>query len=345
MDVSTLLWFGGAIAYFGITMYLANAADVQGERSPVVNALLYGSVAIVFFFGLFTLQLAVIELPANEFDQPIADVPLSSAVPFFAWALLAAALMTTTIQVASFRAWLRRRLPARATYSTDSQVHTTAVVFALLLLTLVLGQVVQSGGLSGLAESISVSQVTIGDTLFQQVLWVFAAALGCGLFLRRTPAGLAGRLGLRWPTAGDVVWGIGAAVFMYGGVIVIGLVWSLLSTPEEIEAQTTASRALLEAFNTLPLAFIISLLVAFGEEIFFRGALQPVFGIWLTSLYFALLHNQYTLTPASVAIFLVALVLAVLRQRQSTTATIIAHFLYNFIQFALAILLGSLSPT
>jgi hypothetical protein len=38
-------------------------------------------------------------------------------------------------------------------------------------------------------------------------------------------------------------------------------------------------------------------------------------------------------------------VLAVLRQRQSTTATIIAHFLYNFIQFALAILLGSLSPT
>jgi membrane protease YdiL (CAAX protease family) len=78
--------------------------------------------------------------------------------------------------------------------------------------------------------------------------------------------------------------------------------------------------------------------VALGEEVFFRGALQPVFGLGLTSVFFALLHTQYTLTPASAGIFLVSLGMGWLRQRYSTTAAIFAHFAYNFIQLALVAL-------
>ena len=92
---------------------------------------------------------------------------------------------------------------------------------------------------------------------------------------------------------------------------------------------------------TLPLSLAISLVVAFGEEIFFRGALQPVFGIWLTSLFFAVIHTQYTLTPATLMIFITALALGWLRQRHSTSAAIIGHFVYNFIQLALAVLAGT----
>jgi len=58
----------------------------------------------------------------------------------------------------------------------------------------------------------------------------------------------------------------------------------------------------------------------------------------LTSLFFALVHMQYTLTPATLIIFVVAVGLGILRRRQSTTAAIIAHFVYNFVQLALAIL-------
>jgi membrane protease YdiL (CAAX protease family) len=70
--------------------------------------------------------------------------------------------------------------------------------------------------------------------------------------------------------------------------------------------------------------------------VFFRGAIQPVFGIWVTSLFFTMLHTQYTLTPATLVIFITSLVLGWLRNRQSTSAAITGHFVYNFIQLVLA---------
>jgi len=76
---------------------------------------------------------------------------------------------------------------------------------------------------------------------------------------------------------------------------------------------------------------------AIGEEIAFRGALQPVFGLWPTALFFALVHIQYTLTPAALIIFGVALGLGWLRRRYNTTTSIVAHFLYDFSLFALSL--------
>jgi membrane protease YdiL (CAAX protease family) len=98
----------------------------------------------------------------------------------------------------------------------------------------------------------------------------------------------------------------------------------------------------LGAILRLPAAFWLALTAALSEEILFRGALQPVFGLPLTSVYFALVHMQYALTPAAVIIFVVALGLGWLRQRQSTSSAIIAHFVYNFVQLAVAILAASL---
>ena len=123
--------------------------------------------------------------------------------------------------------------------------------------------------------------------------------------------------------------------------IVLGAVWSALTPAADLKAQTVAAEQIGRAINTLPLALLVSLTSAIGEEIFFRGALQPVFGIPLTSVFFALFHIQYTLTPASVLIFVVALGLGWLRSRYSTSASIIAHFVYNFVPLTLAILFGS----
>ncbi len=95
---------------------------------------------------------------------------------------------------------------------------------------------------------------------------------------------------------------------------------------------------LLKAFNTLPLALLLSGLAGVSEEILFRGALQPIFGIWLAALFFALSHLQYALTPATLIIFVVGLGLGWLRQRRNTTTAIIAHFVYDFVQLAISIL-------
>jgi membrane protease YdiL (CAAX protease family) len=166
--------------------------------------------------------------------------------------------------------------------------------------------------------------------------------LGVGLFLRRDVKGVIARLGLRIPTAQDITLGIGAAGAMLIFTLVLSAVWSGLVSPEEFAEQTAASQQMTVALGTIPIALLVSVLVAFGEEIFFRGALQPIFGLGLSSIFFTLLHIQYTLTPASIAILVLAVVLGLVRARASTTAAIIAHFLFNFAQLALAITASSL---
>jgi len=85
------------------------------------------------------------------------------------------------------------------------------------------------------------------------------------------------------------------------------------------------------AFSTIPLAFLVATTAAVGEEIFFRGAVQPIFGIIPTSIFFALIHTQVLLSPGIVGIFLISLAFGWLRKKYSTTAAIIAHFIYNFL--------------
>ncbi|NDJ85058.1 MAG: CPBP family intramembrane metalloprotease, partial [Chloroflexi bacterium] len=70
-------------------------------------------------------------------------------------------------------------------------------------------------------------------------------------------------------------------------------------------------------------------------------ALQPIFGLWWTAIFFTLVHMQYTLTPAALIILMVAIGLGWLRRRYNLYAAIAAHFLYNFIPLALSVLIES----
>jgi len=179
------------------------------------------------------------------------------------------------------------------------------------------------------ADSLAISSVA-----FEAVLRVVGALLGVGFAIRRSLQQSLDRLGLRVPTAADLRWGIGAGVALYALLLVTVTIWANLVTPQQLQEQTQAADQLSSMFNTLPLALVVSISAAVGEEILFRGALQPVFGWVLTSILFALLHMQYTLTPATIIIFFVSLGLGWVRMRQSTTAAMIAHFVYNFIQLA-----------
>jgi len=101
------------------------------------------------------------------------------------------------------------------------------------------------------------------------------------------------------------------------------------------EAANNQAQALAE-IPILPLFFAMSL-VAIAEEIFFRGALQPIFGNLITTFVFALVHTQSLLSPLIIVLFGLSYMLGVLRDRYSTTAAIIAHFCYNMIQLLLQI--------
>ena len=121
--------------------------------------------------------------------------------------------------------------------------------------------------------------------------------------------------------------------------MIMTLIWTKLVTAEQYTQQSAAAAQIDSQFNTVQAAFLLAITSAVSEEILFRGALQPIFGIPLTTVLFVLFHDQYTLTPAMLIILIVGSGLALLRRYQSTTSAIIAHFIYNFVPIALIILL------
>jgi membrane protease YdiL (CAAX protease family) len=87
-------------------------------------------------------------------------------------------------------------------------------------------------------------------------------------------------------------------------------------------------------------ALLIGLTAGIGEELFFRGALQPRFGIVLTAAAFALMHQQYELSWVLVGMFGIGILLGIERKRYGTAAAIVTHATMNIIAVMIQIWAG-----
>ncbi len=87
---------------------------------------------------------------------------------------------------------------------------------------------------------------------------------------------------------------------------------------------------------------LISLAAGIGEELFYRGLLQPAFGLLPTTLLFTLFHSHYGVTLLLAEVFMVGLFLGWLRQYRGTTTAILTHIAYDFaVLSALSFLAGN----
>jgi len=319
------------LALLLFTVYLANAVQAAGESE---SALLHGLLLIVIVFTS-SLSAGIVQAALTG-DTEAFGRPLPVGAGLLLAALTLALLIggLGLIGRASWRQRLARWLPG---CKADSPVHLTAAVLCLALLVYTIANLVASGGVAGIAEGLAADGIRLSEVVINQVLWVIAALLGVGLWLRRTPSAVAQRLGLRVPTLDDLVWGASVGI---GGVVLVlllGAIGALFSDPAALAEQSAAAQQIAAAFATLPSALVMALTVSIGEEVLFRGALQPIFGVAVTSVFFVALHTQYALTPATFGLLLVTFGFAWLRQQHSTTAAIVAHFVYNFLQLALVI--------
>ena len=328
----------------GSIIYAANMQQVNHDRGKLVSILLITLSILGILIGAMVMFTAIApNVPENgtipaQPDLPPIDMPV--ALVFLGLSLALGMMSIAVVSSRHVRLWVARYIirsnEQNRRYNPDSIVHTTAIVIALFQILNVVGGFILAGGIEGLAEQFASGGLSFDLLIGGLLTNLLVTLLGVGLFIRRNVRQTLQRLGLDSVKSGSLLMGavIGFAVFW----IVFGLssLWTLIVSPETLAEQSSASEQLFLVFSG---SFIGGLMLAataaIGEEILFRGALQPIFGIFWTSIFFAILHTQYTLTPAVLLIFGVSLAFGWVRQRYGTVAAIVAHFVYNFIPFLL----------
>lgn len=115
------------------------------------------------------------------------------------------------------------------------------------------------------------------------VFYLLMSLVGLGLLLVQDLDFEASILGDGSQVGRDCLLGAGT------GLLVVGLTW-LCRGLEAVQTLNEELRALLGRPSSLAIA-VLAVSSAVGEEILFRGALQPLLGFWITALLFGLLHG------------------------------------------------------
>lgn len=288
----------------------------------------------VAIIAVVALNLLLIMLGLAGLAIPMAVVPgLSPSATNAMSAFLRAMGITGLLAFVPLLPPVRRLLARYLAIDPRSTVHTVALVYAVYLVGAGIGQqpLASDPEVLGSLGDVGVSSITIWT---QTLGMVILAVTGVGLLTRRSARQVADRLGLQVPSLGQ----IGVAVLSVVGLIVFQiifmLVWQAIN-PESLKKISDASNLLLGNMTGLAGALTIGLAAALGEEMIFRGAMLPPFRLLTTSVLFTILHSQYGFSPASLLIFVIAIVLGLLRYRTNLTVCILVHFGYNFMSVML----------
>ena len=228
-------------------------------------------------------------------------------------------------------------LVAMPEFDSRRPVHRLAFLLIIFALAVLFWRYSAEGGLQDLLDAYGTTSAALLNLAVDATVYVLLALLGVGWLVRRDWAATSERLGLRFPTRMDLLVGIVLGCFLYVGVYLATSVWQSMVPASTFEWQTNAARQIFDSFDrSLVFGALVALLAAIGEEILFRGALQPVFGVVIVSLIFTAIHLQYAFTPAAAIVFVISLSFGLARACLSTTAAIVSHFVYNLIPFLLA---------
>lgn len=304
------------------------------ERSAGWRILTYLLIALInftlIFFGLVSPFVPV--MAANLPNNPLDDLPFKPLWLTLGLWMLATGLLAFLPLIRGVRRGLARVLPL----DPASVVHATALVFAVYLLGSAPIQLALLGGnLDPLTNMGSLLDIS---ALWQQgAAFIIMGLFGVGLWLRRSADDVTERLGLHMPTLRQ--WGLVIGLTVLFVLLDQGLTWAwAMLDPIGFERVGRVSNALFGGLISPLGALTIGLSAGLGEELIFRGALQPRFGLIFTSFLFAIIHVQYGLSPAVLQVFVLGLVLGMVRQRGNLTMSIALHALYNSALVVLALI-------
>jgi membrane protease YdiL (CAAX protease family) len=166
----------------------------------------------------------------------------------------------------------------------------------------------------------------LGDLSWKIVLSLVAV----GFPLARSLSGARLRLGLTWP--GWRVLAIAVLLSLLMVPLLVTVDWLLTSAVASLGLPTARDGWTDRLFGTghgPGAVFLIGLTAGVGEELIWRGVLQPRYGLILTTLSFTAIHAFQYGAGALVSVFLAGLVLGLVRQRTNTTTSMVVHASYD----------------
>jgi membrane protease YdiL (CAAX protease family) len=254
-----------------------------------------------------------------------ASAPLLWKIHTIGLGLWLPSLVGILLLIPAVRRLVSRVLPVAA----DNRIHALALslsmlVFMQMLITLGIGL----DTLSKTNQPDS-SAGTLALLWSQDILLAIMGLIGVGYLSRRSFKEALRRLGLEKITAKELFIGMGTGLVMMAVSTILENVAYTQGWMGDPNVEELTNKLLGPLFTSVPGILTLGLAAALGEEIIFRGALLPRFGLFYTSILFALVHANYGISVATLVVFLLAIVLGIVRFRYNTTVCMIIHATYN----------------
>lgn len=300
-----------------LALLLSSWAHFADERRQL-------RMALYFVFGLGSLALTGLGtatiLLAGWLSAEMGDDALGVRSGLF---LLTTGLATGLLLIPAVRAGLARLMPINANSIPDMVGLIVMVAAGIMMVWTIDATFADQEGNGDLAAVDGISLV------FQALLLVSVAYFAVGGAINRDFSNVRERLGLVMPTPRQVAISLILIIPLFivsaiGGVLTDVFQPGFTEDIDDIMGEVTRDLINVEG------ALLIGLTAGIGEEILFRGAIQPKYGIIFTSLLFMLIHVQYGFSFVLVGVFLTSIIFGIQRMKMNTTSCIITHSAYNF---------------
>lgn len=238
--------------------------------------------------------------------------------------VLSIGLGLSLVLIKPFRQLMGRLLPM----DPDSPVDWSGLAVILALLGFLIPTIFIESDPVVPAGS-NATQLTTG--LLQQLLaFVAVAYVAVGYRNYRTGEEATQRLGIQIPTPQQIIMGLAGVVAAFVAALFGGALTQWLQ-PDSLEGLENSIDAMTSGVTAPIVALILALSSGIGEEVLLRGAVQPRYGIVLTSILFTFLHAQYGFTWVLLGLFFMGVIFGWLAKRYGTMAAVVAHVVYNLI--------------
>jgi membrane protease YdiL (CAAX protease family) len=249
-----------------------------------------------------------------------------------AWGLLVLLLAPVVLLLRPVRVRLAGWLPL----DPDTFHHWIGLVALLWFITMPIASLPVLGGRPPLEALLAQTGVdTAAVTTWYELLYglgwtVLLCLIAAGFPVARSLQAALVRLGLTWPGWRGIALGLVVSVLM---VPLFTAVDQVATGLVESFGLATTSSAWIERlfgrdFGVLG-AVAAAVSAGLGEEMVWRGVIQPRYGLGLAALGFAAMHGFQYGPDGLISVFLSGLILGVLRWRTNTTVAVVAHAGYD----------------